>query len=61
MSDVAKIYDYVMDELPEEINSHVAMYHSETDESIKETVLSSIREEESPKSVIISTDRKSIV
>lgn len=56
MSDVAKIYDYVMDELPEEINSHVAMYHSETDESIKETVLSSIREEESPTRVIISTN-----
>lgn len=35
ISDVAKIYDYVMDELPEEINSHVAMYHSETDESKK--------------------------
>lgn len=56
ISDVAKIYDYVMDELPEEINSHVAMYHSETDESIKETVLSSIREEESPTRVIISTN-----
>lgn len=54
ISDVAKIYDYVMDELPEEINSHVAMYHSETDESIKETVLS-IREE-SPTRVIISTN-----
>lgn len=56
ISDVAKIYDYVMDELPEEINSHVAMYHSETDGSIKGTALSSIREEESPTRVIISTN-----
>lgn len=45
-----------MDELSEEINSHVATYHSETDESIKETILSSIREEESPTRVIISTN-----
>lgn len=56
ISDVAKIYDYVMDESPEEINSYVAMYHSETDESIKGTALSSIREEESPTRVIISTN-----
>ncbi|XP_061182575.1 ATP-dependent DNA helicase RecQ-like [Saccostrea echinata] len=56
ISDVAKIYDYVSDELPEDLCSYIAMYHSETEESIKETVLLSIREKESPIRVIVSTN-----
>ncbi|XP_061184914.1 ATP-dependent DNA helicase RecQ-like [Saccostrea echinata] len=56
ISDVAKIYDYVSDELPEDLCSNIAMYHSETEESIKETVLLSIREKESPIRVIVSTN-----
>lgn len=53
ISDVVKIYDYVMDELFEEINLYVVMYYLEIDELIKGIVLFLIWEEESFIRVII--------
>lgn len=50
ISDVTKIYDYLTDELPENLCSHIAMYHSATEEAIKETIIFYSRKREQFKS-----------
>jgi ATP-dependent DNA helicase RecQ len=56
ISDVAKIYDYITDEVSEQLQSCVGMFHSETERSVKEKIYSSIRDEQSLLRIIISTN-----
>ncbi|XP_062584590.1 ATP-dependent DNA helicase RecQ-like [Saccostrea cucullata] len=56
ISDVAKIYDYINDEVSKEFESFIGMFHSETESSIKERILLSIRDEQSLLRIIISTN-----
>ena len=56
IKDVAKIYDYLHDELPSELHHTFSMYHSETEDSIKDVVLASLRDTESTRRLIISTN-----
>ncbi|KAK3086487.1 hypothetical protein FSP39_019095 [Pinctada imbricata] len=56
ISDVAKIFDYITDEVSEELRSCVAMYHSETEDAIKETILTSISDPQDKIRIMISTN-----
>jgi superfamily II DNA helicase RecQ len=56
ISDVAKFYDYIIDEVSEQLQSYVGMFHSETESSVKEKIYSSIRDEQSLLRIIISTN-----
>ncbi|XP_062606686.1 ATP-dependent DNA helicase RecQ-like [Saccostrea cucullata] len=56
ISDVAKIYDYINDDVSKEFESFIGMFHSETESSLKERILLSIRDEQSLLRIIISTN-----
>ncbi|XP_069102081.1 ATP-dependent DNA helicase RecQ-like [Argopecten irradians] len=56
IGEVAKIYDYITDELPDHLKCSISMFHSETEEMVKEHVLSSISDSESELRVIVSTN-----
>jgi superfamily II DNA helicase RecQ len=53
ISDVAKIYDYITDEVSEQLQSCIGMFHSETESSVKQKIYSSIRDEQSLLRIII--------